>query len=165
MVSFQSTPTSVGRSLSLCVCGDSNCSRLATAWLGIDTLFANILVFFRSEIIYITCWLISYDITVLHMCTCSDDITIMARGISCTVNMRNVCCLHRGRCSISGNMLHSEYNSNVQYWRDRQCLSVFSALLSAVHLPWPRRHTAADCSCRASWLRGCYAYCRYSIFG
>ena len=46
MICFQSTPTSVGRSLSLWIrsCSDQNCSRRATVRLGIDTLIANILV-------------------------------------------------------------------------------------------------------------------------
>jgi len=45
MVCFQSTPTSVGRSLWIRSCGDGNCSRRATVRLGIDTLITSILVF------------------------------------------------------------------------------------------------------------------------
>ena len=44
MVGFQSTLTSVGRSLWNRSCGDRNCSRRATVPLLIDTLIANILV-------------------------------------------------------------------------------------------------------------------------
>jgi len=43
---FQSTPTSIGRSLWIRSCGDRNFRR-ATVRLGIDTLIANILVFDR----------------------------------------------------------------------------------------------------------------------
>jgi len=46
MVSLQLTPASVGRSLWFRSCGDWNCSMRATVTLGIDTLIANILVFF-----------------------------------------------------------------------------------------------------------------------
>jgi len=46
MVGFQSTSTSVGRSLWNRSCGDRNCSRRATVPLGIDTLITKILVFF-----------------------------------------------------------------------------------------------------------------------
>jgi len=38
MVCFQSTPTSVGRSIWIRSCGDQNCSRRATIRLGTDTL-------------------------------------------------------------------------------------------------------------------------------
>ena len=44
MVCFQSTPTSVGRSLWIRSYGNRNCCKRATVRLGIDTLIANILV-------------------------------------------------------------------------------------------------------------------------
>ena len=43
---FSVSPASVGRDLWIRSCGDRNCSRRATARLGIDTLIANILVSF-----------------------------------------------------------------------------------------------------------------------
>jgi len=45
MSCFESTPTSVGRSIWIRCCSDQNCSRRATVRLGTDTLIANILVF------------------------------------------------------------------------------------------------------------------------
>ena len=42
------TPTSVGRSVWICSCGDRNCSRRSTVRLGIDTLIANIPVMHRG---------------------------------------------------------------------------------------------------------------------
>jgi len=43
---FSTNPASDGRSLWIRSCGVRNCSRRATVGLGIDTLIANILVFF-----------------------------------------------------------------------------------------------------------------------
>jgi len=48
--SFQSTSTSVGRSLGICSCSDRKCFGRATVRLGIDTLIANILVYSVVEL-------------------------------------------------------------------------------------------------------------------
>jgi len=46
-----SQPSSVGRSHWICSCGIRNYSRQATVRLGIDTLIANILVFYDMELV------------------------------------------------------------------------------------------------------------------